>query len=164
MRKKKNENTKKEQPQLSNEEHDLIFDIALDQGKVTKPKQKKIINPALKQFLLTNKILIQYVKDINGYPKGLVIATSKNQIGWSLVSTRDISLQRMDPVNIPILRKLIEKKSPIADIIGHKAYQKCIRDHSSVTVPTFDKDTGLLYCTRTKPNIQTGRQRWKARP
>ncbi len=102
------------------------------------------MNPSLKQYLSTNRVLIQYVRDINGYPKGLVVATAKDKIGWSLVSTKDISLQRTDPMNIPVLRKLIEKKSPIAHIISHKAYQKCIRDHSSVTVPTFDKDTGLF--------------------
>ncbi len=144
MRKSKSEKAKKQQPQLSKEEHDLIFDIALDQGKVAKPKQRKTMNPSLTQYLATNKVLVQYVRDINGYPKGLVVAISKDKIGWSLVSTRDISLQRMDPVNIPVLRKLIENKSPIADIISHKAYQKCIKDHSSVTVPTFDRDTGFL--------------------
>lgn len=144
MRKKKSENAKNQQPQLSKEEHELIFDIALDQGTVKKPKQQKTMNTILKQYLTTNKILVQNVKDINGYPKGLVVAISKSKIGWSLVSTKDISLQRMDPMNIPVLKKLIEKKSPIADIVGHKAYQKCIRDHSSVTIPTFDVDTGLL--------------------
>jgi hypothetical protein len=144
MRKKKDKNSKKAKPQLSKEEQELIFDIALDQGKVTKPKQKKAIHPLLKEYLSTNKVLIQYVRDINGYPSGIVVVTGKSRIGWSLVSRKDISLQRIDPMNIPVLKKLVEKKSPIEDIIRHKAYQKCVRDHSSVTVPRFDKDTGLL--------------------
>jgi hypothetical protein len=143
MRKRKRKK-QEDMPQLSSAEHELIFDSALDQSKVMKPKQNKTVNPTLKQYLSTNKVLIQYVKDINGYPKGLVVAISKEKIGWSLVSTRDISLQRIDPMNIPVLKKLIEKKSPIADLVKHKAYQKCIRDHSSVTVPTFDKNTGLF--------------------
>lgn len=143
MRKRKRKN-KEDMPQLSSAEHDLIFDSALDQGKVMKPNHKKLMNPTLKQYLSTNKVLIQYVRDVKGYPKGLVVATAKDKIGWSLVSTRDISLQRMDPVNIPVLKRLIEERSPIAEIVKHKAYKKCIKDHSSVTVPTFDRDTGFL--------------------
>ena len=143
MRKRKRKN-KEDEPQLSSAEHELVFDIALDQSKVTKPKQTNTMNLSLKQYLTTNKVLIEYVRDINGYPKGLVVATAKDKIGWSLVSTRDISLQRMDPVNIPVLKRLIEERSPIAEIVKHKAYKKCIKDHSSVTVPTFDRDTGFL--------------------
>ena len=131
-------------PQLSSAQHELIFDSALDQSKVMMPKHKQTMNPTLRQYLSTNKVLIKYVWDVNGYPKGLVVATAKDKIGWSLVSTRDISLQRMDPVNIPVLKRLIEERSPIAEIVKHKAYKKCIKDHSSVTVPTFDRDTGFL--------------------
>ena len=144
MRKKKSQNAKKEQSQLSKQEHELIFDTALDQSRATKPNQKQIMNPNLKRYLSTSKVLIHYVRDMNGFLKGLVLATAKDRIGWSIVSTRDISLQRIDPMNIPILKKMIEEESPIADIMSHKAYLKCIRDHSSVTVPTFDKETGFL--------------------
>jgi hypothetical protein len=142
MKKKKRKNNKKDEPQLSKEEHQLIFDIALDQAKVT--KQKKAIDPLLKQYLSVNKVITQYIRDMNGYPRGIVVATGKNRIGWSLVSSKDISLQRIDPTNIPVLKQLVERERPIEDIIRHKAYQKCIRDHSSVTVPRFNKDTGLL--------------------
>jgi hypothetical protein len=140
--KKKRKNNKKDEPQLSKEEHQLIFDIALDQGKVTKPKQKKAMNPILKYYLSKHKVLIEYVHDINGYRKGVVVSTSRDQVGWSLV--KDFSLQRIDPMRLPVLEKLIREKRPIADIIEHRAYLKCIKDHASVCVPLFDKDTGLF--------------------
>lgn len=60
MRKRKSENTSKEQPQLSKEEHQSILDIALDQSKVKKLKQQKAMNPILKEFFLKHKVLIAY--------------------------------------------------------------------------------------------------------
>ena len=37
-----------------------------------------------------NYVLIQYIRNNHGQPRGCVVATGRNQVGWSLCNKKDI--------------------------------------------------------------------------
>jgi hypothetical protein len=134
----------KEEPELSQEEKNIIMDSAIAFFEKKRVKRKKYWNPLLSDYLSKNKVLIQYVYDLYGYPKGVVVSIAKDHFGWSLVSNRDVVVQRLDPMKLPVIQKLIRAKAPVEEIIQTKAYLRALKDHCAIPIPIFDPNIGVF--------------------
>ncbi len=135
----------KEEPKLSDEEHRMISEWARDSRKRTTRNRRKTMNPVLKQYLKENKVLIQYVRNVFGYKKGIVVAISKDRVGWSLVNnTLDIQWRKVSPLSISPIQRMVNEGKPLQEIVRHPAYIKAARNEFAVRVPQFDQDVGLL--------------------
>ena len=102
------------------------------------------LNPILKAYLLQHKVLVQYLHDLYGFRRGVLVATGKDQIGWSSVSDHDVEIRRIDPLKLPAIQRLMKKGASISEIMSNKAYRKAIKENCAVPVPIFDFNIGLF--------------------
>jgi hypothetical protein len=64
---KRSKRSRREEPELSQEEKNMIMDSAIASFERKRVKRKKYRNPLLSDYLSKNKVLIQYVYDVFGY-------------------------------------------------------------------------------------------------
>jgi hypothetical protein len=134
-----------EEPRLSDEEHRMISEWARDSRKRTTRNRRKTMNPLLKQYLEKNKVLIQYVRNVFGFKKGIVVAISKDGVGWSLVNnTLDIQWRKASPMSIPPIQRMANDGKPLLEIMKHPAYVRAVKSEFAIRVPQFDVDIGLM--------------------
>jgi hypothetical protein len=60
------------------------------------------------------------------------------------VSGRDVDVQRLDPMRLPAIQKLIRQKVPLEKIIISKAYLRALEQHCAIAVPIFDPNIALF--------------------
>jgi len=125
------------------------------------------MNPIVKNYREMNpSTLIGYVRNAQGFVKGVVVATSKNNIGWSLVNggERDSDWKLRKVHQLPTFQKLgnaidnlaiyldsipdetlrYEAKNRILSAIDF--HQGLVGLETSVKIPVgFDKDVGFLH-------------------
>jgi hypothetical protein len=133
-----------QEPKLSQEDWDSILDAAIVASQRERKPQKQYLNPVLRDYLAKHRLLVQYLHDIYGFKHGVLVATGKDRVGWSSVSNRDVEIRRIDPLRLPVVRKLIAEGASIEQISASKAYKKAIREHCSVAFPLFDLNIGLF--------------------
>ena len=134
-----------EEPKLSDEEHRMISEWARESRKRTTRNRRKTMNPLLKDYLTRNRVLIEYVRSVFGYKKGIVVAISKDRVGWSLVNnTLDIQWRKVSVMSIPPIQKMVNEGKSLQEIVKHPAYIRAARNEFAVRVPQFDVDIGLL--------------------
>lgn len=141
---KRKRNNSKEEPELSEEEKNIIMDSAIASFERKRLNRKTHRNPILSDYLLKNKVLIQYVYDVYGFRKGVVVSTAKDEVGWSLVSNRDVDVQRLDPMTLPVIQKLIRAKASIEKIAASEAYLHALKEHCAIPIPLFDPSIALF--------------------
>jgi hypothetical protein len=141
---KRSKSSSREEPELSQEEKNMIMDSPIASFERKRVKRRKYRNPLLSDYLLKNKVLFQYVHDVFGYRKGVVVSTAKDQIGWSLVSNSDVDMQRLDPMVLPVIQNLIRAKASIKEITASKAYLHALKEHCAIPIPIFDSDIALF--------------------
>ena len=141
---KRRSHNSKEEPELSEEEKNIIMDSAIVSFERKRLNRKTHRNPILSDYLSKNKVLIQYVYDVYGFRKGVVVSTAKDQLGWSLVSNRDVDVQRLDPMTLPVIQKLIRAKASIEKIAASEAYLHALKEHCALPVPIFDPNIALF--------------------
>ena len=135
----------KEEPKLSDEEHRMISEWARESRKRTTRNRRKTMNPLLRDYLTRNRVLIEYVRSVFGYKKGVVVAISKDRVGWSLVNnTLDIQWRKVSAMSIPPIQKMVNEGKPLQEIVRHPAYVRAARNEFAIRVPQFDQDVGLL--------------------
>jgi len=108
-----------------------------------------------KEFVIQNKPLINYIRDKNGFKKGVVVALDANHIGWSLVSKEDYKLFRGKLSSLPKVKRLVDRyASRIEDMGGGfltiresvQFFSEKLLSFDTLEVvyePKFDRDTGL---------------------
>ena len=89
-------------------------------------------------------MLVQYLHDLYGFRRGVLVATGKDRIGWSSVSDHDVEIRRIDPLKLPTIQGLLKKGAAISEIASHKAYRKAIKENCAIPVPIFDPNIGLF--------------------
>ena len=142
MRRRKHD--RHQEPKLSQEDWDAILDSAISASRRVRRPQQRDLNPILKDYLLRHKVLVQYLHDVYGFRRGVLVATGKDRIGWSSVSDHDVEIRRIDPLKLPTIHGLVKKGASIADITSHKAYKKAIKENCAVPFPIFDLNIGLF--------------------
>ncbi|MGA2762967.1 MAG: hypothetical protein ABSG17_06350 [Spirochaetia bacterium] len=142
--KRRSKRSSREEPELSQEEKNMIMDSAIASFERKKLNRKRQGNPLLADFFRKNKVLIQYIYDVYGFPKGVVVSTAKDKVGWSLVSNRDVHVQRLDPMKLPVIQKLIRAKASIEEITTSEAYLHALRQHCAIPIPIFDPNIALF--------------------
>ena len=131
---------------LTQEEEDYIEDqfIGPPKKELAQAYSRSRLNPVLKDFLSRNRVLIEHVVNKYGFKVGIIVATAKNQIGFSMVSDKDTVWRRVDPMNLPIIRQMRKEGRTLEEVIASKAYQDCIRNSLVVGLPRFGRNIGLL--------------------
>ena len=139
-------NQDKPMTSLTQEEKDYIEDqfIGPPKKELAQAYSRSRLNPVLKDFLSRNRVLIVHVVNKYGFKVGVVVATAKNQIGFSMVSDQDTVWRRVDPMNLPIIRQMRKDGKSLEEVIASKAYQDCVRNSLVVGLPRFDRNIGLL--------------------
>ena len=132
------------EPKLSQEDWDAILDSAIASSSRTRRPRQRDLNPILKEYLLQHRVLVQYLHDVYGFRRGVLVATGKNRMGWSSVSDHDVEIRRIDPLKLPALQKLVKKGASIPEITSHKAYRKAIKGNCAIPVPIFDFNIGIF--------------------
>jgi len=132
------------EPKLSQEDWDAILDSAIATSNRVRRPQQGDLNPILKEFLLQHGVLVQYLHDIYGFRRGVLVATGKDRIGWSSVSDYDVEIQRIDPLKLPTIQGLVKNGAPIAAIMSNRAYRRAIKKNCAIPVPIFDLNIGLF--------------------
>ena len=111
-------------------------------------------NGLVKDYLKNHKVLISYVRDKYGFRKGVVVAISKNQIGWSVVNPEDYVRYRGALTSIPAIARDIKWDIPISEITKYLTFEKgcCV-----IMQPSFDRNAGLyIALTRALQDDGTG--------
>ena len=141
---KRRRHDRHQEPKLSQEDWDAILDSAIAaSSRVRRPRQQEL-NPILKTYLLQHKVLVQYLHDLYGFRRGVLVATGKDRIGWSSVSDRDVEIRRIDPLKLPTIQGLMKKGASLTEIMSNKAYRKAIKENCAVPVPIFDFNMGIF--------------------
>ena len=135
---------KPNEPELTQEEKNIILDsvIAASKKKGSRPRNER--NPILLDYLSKHKVLIEYVKDIYGFKKGVVVATAQDRVGWSLIDAWDVRIEQHDPIKLPAVQKLIKGKVTLEQITSSKSYKRAIKEHCAIPVPIFDPNIGIF--------------------
>ena len=141
---KRRKHNRHQEPRLSQEDWDAILDSAIASSSRTRRPRQRELNPIMKDYLLRHKVLVQYLHDVYGFRRGVLVATGKDQIGWSSVSDYDVEIRRIDPLKLPALQRLVEKGAAISEIASNKVYRKAIKENCAVPVPIFDLNIGLF--------------------
>ena len=141
---KRRRHDRHQEPKLSHEDWDAILDSAIATCNRVRRPQQRDLNPILRDYLSQHKVLVQYLHDIYGFRRGVLVATGKDRIGWSSVSDYDVEIRRVDPLKLPVVRKSIREGAPIEKITASKAYRKAIKEHCSVAFPLFDLNIGIF--------------------
>lgn len=105
------------------------------------------MNSLVRAYLDQNKVLISYVRDVYGFLKGVVLATSASNFGFSLVHPRcDVTWKMLGPNQIPAIQRVLEAEgiTPL-DIFESKAYQSLKARSFHIPVPNFNRDIGLMF-------------------
>ena len=113
--------------------------------------RQRELNPILKDYLLQHKVLVQYLHDLYGFRRGVLVATGKDRIGWSSVSDHDVEIRRIDPLKLPAIQGLVKKGAPIAEIMSNKAYEK----QSKKTAPSlfrYSTSISVFFLQLAEPN------------
>jgi len=104
------------------------------------------MNSLVKEYMARNKVVVAYVRDVYGFRTGIVVALSKNQLGYSMVNkSADVEWKRMKPYQLPTIQRMIHLDYSIVDIVESSAYRKCVQNDHTVRVPCFDRKLGLMY-------------------
>ena len=102
-------------------------------------------SPLLQDFCKKQRVLISYIRDEYGFKRGLVVATSEKNIGYSIVNlSQDVEWKRINPYQLPAVRKMIAEGKSIADIVHSTAFSKCINSNNAIRIPKFVLRTGML--------------------
>ena len=142
MRKRRHD--RHQEPKLSQEDWDAILDSAIAASSRTRRPRQRDLNPIMKDYLLRHKVLVQYLHDVYGFRRGVLVATGKDRIGWSSVSDHDVEIRRIDPLKLPTIQELLKKGASLAQIMSNRAYQKAIKENCAIPVPTFDFNIGIF--------------------
>lgn len=117
------------------------------------------MNSLAKDYLKKNRVLINYVRDSNGFKKGVVVAIDANHIGWSLVARDDYRTFRGKLSARPIvhrsivyyLRTLYEDGLANVDAVTNRLEQLMKKVNGIgafdafevIQEPMFNRNTGL---------------------
>ena len=135
---KRRRHDRHQEPKLSQEDWDAILDSAIAaSSRVRRPRQREL-NPILKAYLLQHKVLVQYLHDLYGFRRGVLVATGKDRIGWSSVSDYDVEIRRIDPLKLPTIQGLMKKGASLAEIMSNKAYEKQSKKTALSLFRSFD--------------------------
>jgi hypothetical protein len=131
------------------------------------------------EYFRGNRVVVVYVRDIYGYRKGIVVALSPTQIGWSMVSKRDFDYQNVNPMQTPYVQRIMARKVPISPlmtkgeiaeairanneidsaVLNDIGFQKVMKNDNWINVPVFNRASGLLRAinraARSKFSINT---------
>jgi len=91
------------------------------------------------------KHILSYVRNKSGYVKGVLVATGKYNIGWSLVSDDD-SLHYLIPIHcLPSVQHLLHENEnmTVKELFQTPAYKHFSDSDGVTTVPSFDKNKGI---------------------
>ena len=100
-------------------------------------------NTFIREQLKTPHILT-YVRDSLGYPKGVIIAFSKDNIGWSLVNPDDSFWKIEKPHNVPAISHMLRKGMDWNAIVNTPVWKKLVNLGFMVKHPKFDKELGVI--------------------
>lgn len=62
----------------------------------------------VKKFLNENRVLLSYIYDENGFKRGVALAISPTQVGWSLVSNEDYIPYTGRLKDIPAVQRIVQ--------------------------------------------------------
>lgn len=132
--------------------HKEIKEIALSEG-VFHNRDYNIdivgMDVAFKELSSRKKLLLQYVFDECGFPKGAIVAVGRQKIGWSLVHRcLDIRWLRMNLLTLPAIQRRINQGATVQEILHSALARKWVRGAGAVRVPNFRKTTGRLLALR----------------
>ena len=88
--------------------------------------------------------ILSYVRDCNGYYKGVVISLGKNKIGWSLVSPEDHSYHAKLPQAIPAIAHQLQRGKDWNNIVPSALYRRLALNNFIVAIPKFSKEEGVI--------------------
>lgn len=128
--------------------HDEIKEIALSEG-VFHNRDYNIdiedMDVVFKELLSKKKLLLQYVFDEYGFPKGAIVAVNRQKIGWSLVHhCLDITWLRMNLLTLPTVQRHINQGATTQEILQSALAQKWVGGGGAVRLPNFRRTTGRL--------------------
>lgn len=128
--------------------HKEIKEIALSEG-VFHDREYKVdiegMDAVFKELLSKRKLLLQYVFDEHGFPKGAIVAVDRQKIGWSLVHhCLDITWLRVNLLTLPAIQRRINQGATTQEILQSALAQKWVRSAGAVRVPNFRRTIGRL--------------------
>lgn len=106
-------------------------------------------NVLVREFLKANTdIKINYVRDIYGHKKGVVVRIGRDKdakIGWSLVNINDMVIMHRKPHQLPFYQWMKGMGASGDTIYFDPAFQRLLENGGYVKIPKFDKYEGLYW-------------------
>jgi hypothetical protein len=115
------------------------------------------MNSLIKDFMKRNKVLVSYVRDVYGFRKGVVVALSATELGYSLVNkSADVGYEEMKVWQLPAVQRMAAATCKLEDgtkvpvysaenILQSKVLRKVAEDDNYVRVPMFNRKVGLHF-------------------
>ena len=98
-----------------------------------------------RDFISQHRVLIGYVLDVFGFRKGVVVATGRRNVGFSIVNrSLDAEWIRIQPFRLPAIQRMVQKGLPLEEIVNSRPFRNCVRGNNAVRVPKFDTRMGFL--------------------
>jgi hypothetical protein len=140
---------------VHNEKTDSSYYVSFDAKELVREVDAEIVSKrleykcstmttVLREFVMNHKMLVLYFNNLFGYRKGIIVALSENQIGWSCVHKEDRVYRQMSPEQIPVIKQMIRCGVAAKDIFQSEPFKKYLRYYCKAEVPTFSRDEGLL--------------------
>jgi len=96
----------------------------------------------VKEYMKTHRVMVKYLRDRNGFKKGVVVAIDENRYGWSLVAKSDYAPYTGSFMEIPSIKRALKYGAGPEDVFNLHVFNS-IRNGFAVQEPMFNKNVAL---------------------